>query len=176
MNTFQKFLASALFIVTGCSNVTPDDYETMNPKLDLRQYLNGKLEADGVLIDFTGKADRHFHVAMVGKWQGNEGTLDEDFTYSDGKKQKRQWTLKFIDDHNFTGTAADVVGVGYGRQAGNAMNMTYTLKATRDSGETIDLSMDDWMYLVNDKTLINRTKMRKFGVVVGELIISFRKL
>jgi hypothetical protein len=28
---------------------------------------------------------------MTGTWQGNEGTLDERFTYSDGTTERRVW-------------------------------------------------------------------------------------
>lgn len=174
MNTMKKICATLLFMLTGCGAV-PQDYAGMEPKLDLRQYLNGKLEAHGVLIDYTGKADKHFSVAMDAKWHGNTGTLKEHFVYSDGKEQDREWTFTFTDDNNFTAVAADVIGEAVGQQYGNAMNARYTLRATRDNGDQIDLSMDDWMYLVSDKVLINRTKMRKFGITVGELIITFRK-
>lgn len=175
MMKLKHICAAILFMVTGCSNVQAPDYDGMGPKLDLRQYLQGEFEAWGVLIDYTGKADRHFHVTMQARWDGNKGTLTEHFVYSDGRTDDRVWTLVFEDDHNFTGTAPDVVGVAKGQQYGNAMNARYVLRAKRDSGDTIDLSMDDWMYLVSDKVLINRTKMKKLGLTVGELIITFRK-
>lgn len=175
MNKFKSIVAGLVFVLTGCSSVTPADYAGMGPKLDLREYLNGPLEAWGVLVDYTGKADRHFHVKMVGTWNGNEGTLEEDFVFSNGQTDHRVWRITFSDDHNLTGTAGDVIGTAHGQQDGNAMNMRYTLRAKRDAGGTIDVAMDDWMYLVSDKVLINRTKMKKFGFTVGELIITFRK-
>jgi hypothetical protein len=113
---------------------------------------------------------------MKGTWNGNTGTLDEDFVFSDGRKDKRVWTVKFTDDHRFTATAHDVIGEAVGTQHGNAVNMKYTLRVKRSNGDMIDLTMDDWMYLLDDKTLINRTKMKKFGLTVGELVITFRKL
>jgi hypothetical protein len=175
MKTIKTFIASLMFLLGGCSGQTPEDYANATPKLDLREYLNGRLEAWGVLFDYTGKVDRQFYVVMEGSWNGNEGTLKEWFTYSDGRKDERVWTVTYSDDHHFTGTAHDVIGKAEGKQFGNAVNMQYTLRAKRDSGDTIDLSMDDWMYLIDDKTLINRTTMKKFGLKVGELVIAFRK-
>lgn len=168
--------ASLLYLLTGCSSVAVNDYAANTPKLDIRQYLNGKLEAWGVLFDMSGKADLHFYVTMVGSWNGNVGTLKENFVYSDGRKDERIWTITFSDDTNFTATAHDVEGVAVGSQAGNAMNMRYVLNAVRSNGDTISLSMDDWIYLVDEKTVINRTKMRKFGITVGELMLTFKKL
>lgn len=162
-------------MLSSCSSITTEDYANKTPKLDIRSYLNGPLEAWGVLYDYSGKADLEFYVTMTGTWQGNTGTLEEHFVYSDGRKDQRTWTITFSDDHHFKATAHDVVGEAKGTQHGNAVNMQYVLNAKRSSGEMITLSMDDWMYLMNDKILINRTKMKKFGLTVGELVITFKK-
>jgi hypothetical protein len=175
MKRIAAALAGMVYVLTGCTSLTPKDYAAATPKLDIRQYLNGKLEAWGILFDYTGKADLHFHVTMEGSWKGNVGTLKEDFVYSDGRKDQRIWTITFTDDENFTATAHDVEGTAVGSQAGNAANMKYTLNAVRGNGDKVTLSMDDWLFLVDDKTVMNRTKMRKFGVTVGELMIAFRK-
>ncbi len=169
-------LASVAFLFTGCSSITAEDYAANTPKLDIRQYLNGPLEAWGMIYDYSGKVDSQFHVTMNGSWVGNKGTLEEHFVFSDGRKDERVWTIEFTDEHNFKATAHDVVGNAEGSQYGNVVNMRYVLDAKRASGSTITLSMDDWLYLMDDKTLINRTKMRKFGLTVGELVITFRKL
>ena len=36
---------------------------------------------------------RCFTVLMTGTWNGGQGTLDERFTYSDGKTERRVWKL-----------------------------------------------------------------------------------
>lgn len=162
-------------LLAGCSSPTTQDYADVKPALDLREYLNGPLVAKGVLFDYTGKADLMFTVKMTGTWDGNEGTLDEYFTYSDGRNERRVWRIRYTDDHHFTATADDVIGTAKGTQHGNSVNMRYTLDAKRPNGDTIVLSMDDWMYLLDDRTLINRTAMRKYGLKVGELVITFEK-
>lgn len=176
MKKISAAISSLAFLMTGCSTITTEDYTNTTPRLDLRQYLNGPLEAWGMLYDISGKVDLQFHVTMKGSWKGNVGTLEEHFTYSDGRKDQRTWTITFTDDHHFTATAGDVVGEAKGTQHGAVANMRYVLDAKRSSGETIRLDMDDWLYLQTDKVLINRTKMRKFGLTVGELVITFQKL
>lgn len=176
MKKLCGIIASTSFLLSGCSSVTTEDYIANTPKLDIRHYLNGPLEAHGILFGMSGKANLSFYVKMTGKWEGNTGTLEEYFTYSDGRKDARTWTITFSDDHHFTATAHDVIGEAKGTQHGNSMNMRYLLNAKRASGDMIKLSMDDWMYLLDDNILINRTKMRKFGLTVGELVITFKKL
>lgn len=160
--------------LAGCTSQNINSYQALEPKLDIRDYLNGELEAWGMVFDWAGQQNIRFHVKMVGTWQGNEGVLDEVFTYDDGTTSTRVWKVTMQDDNNFTATAADVIGVATGTQKGNAVNMRYTLRIPRGDG-TIDLAMDDWMYKIDEKTVLNRTSMRKFGVQVGELMLVFRK-
>ena len=84
----------------GCSSIDPKIYAKNSPKMDIRNYLNGKLEAQGILQNRAGEVTRTFTVKMIGSWKGNEGRLEEDFIFSDGKKDRRIWEIKFSDDNN----------------------------------------------------------------------------
>lgn len=172
---WRIYMMAAAWMLAGCSSTSVKDYAEQKPRLDIREYLNGDLEAWGAVINMDGSADPQFYVKMKGEWNGNQGTLDEQFTYSTGEEKHRRWTFNVTDDHHFTGTASDVVGEGVGKQYGNAVNMRYILTVPHD-GSTIDLSMDDWLYRIDDTHVINRTEMRKFGIKVGELVIAFHKL
>jgi len=169
------FLSMSLF---SCSNIKPKDYQANEPKIDIRTYLNGKIKAWGMLEDRSGKVTRRFVVDMEGKWQGNDGVLEEYFTFDDGEKSKRIWTIKFSDDHNFTATAGDVIGNAKGSQYGNAMRMNYVLDLVVDKEKQTKykVSLDDWMYLLDDQTLVNKSTIKKFGITFGKLTIFFKKL
>jgi hypothetical protein len=164
-----------LAFLTGCSSIDPKIYAKNSPKLDIRNYLNGPLEAQGILQNRSGEVIKTFTVKMTGTWQKNEGKLEEDFVFSDGKKDHRVWEIKFSDDNNFSAKAHDTVGFAKGEQYGNAMKMDYILKVDVD-GKKYDIRLIDWIYLVDEKTAINVSKMTKFGFRVGTLTISFKKL
>jgi hypothetical protein len=55
------------------------------------------------------------------------------------------------------------------------MKMDYVLKVPVDD-TTYDIRIVDWIYLVDETTAINVSKMTKFGFQVGALTISFKKL
>ncbi|WP_049278077.1 DUF3833 family protein, partial [Pseudomonas putida] len=38
------------------------------------------------------------------------------------------------------------------------------------------VDLDDWMYLMDDDTLINRSSMSKLGVEIGQITLFFRRL
>jgi hypothetical protein len=83
------------------------------------------------------------------------------------------WTIVKSGDR-YTGTAGDVVGTATGQASGNALRWTYVLALPVD-GRVWNVDMDDWMVLMDDKTMLNRTAMSKLGLRVGEVTIAFRK-
>jgi hypothetical protein len=42
-------------------------------------------------------------------------------------------------------------------------------------GKVYDVQFDDWMYLMTDSVMLNKATMRKFGVTLGEVTLSFTK-
>lgn len=166
--------ASALVALAGCASPQVSDYAAEQPALDLRQYFDGPITAHGLVTDRSGKAVRRFTVQMQCSWVGNVGTLDETFTYSDGTHQRRVWRLVKQAESRYTGTADDVVGEATGQTAGNAFNWRYTLSLPVD-GRVWDVQFDDWMFLMDGRTLLNRAAMSKFGIRVGEVTVTFYK-
>ncbi len=164
-------VASALM---GCGSQQINDYAADKPVLELRDYFNGTLDAYGVFTDRSGKVVKRFTVVMKGTWTGDDGVLDEDFSYSDGTVQKRIWRLKRLANGKYSGTADDVVGTADGQQSGNAFNWTYTMALPVD-GKVYEVQFDDWMYLMTDKVMLNKATMSKWGWRLGEVTLSFTK-
>lgn len=164
--------ASAL--AAGCAGPTPADYAAERPRLDLKTYFDGPLTAYGVFTDRSGKVARRFTVEMTGSWTGNQGVLDEHFTYSDGTTERRIWRLTDLGGGRWEGRADDVVGSATGVAAGNALNWRYTLALVVD-GRSWHVQFDDWMYLMDDKVMLNKAVMSKFGIRLGEVTLAFVK-
>jgi Protein of unknown function (DUF3833) len=174
-----RHLLSSLVIaasaLSGCASApVPSDYANQTPLLDLKTYFNGNITAHGVFTDRAGKVARRFTVDMNCTWVGDDGVLDENFTYSDGTKERRVWRIKRFADGNYTGTAGDVLGVAIGKAAGNALQWSYTLRLPVD-GSVYEVQFDDWMYLMSERVMLNKAVMSKFGVRLGEVTLSFYK-
>nr|WP_315426967.1 DUF3833 domain-containing protein [uncultured Albidiferax sp.] len=174
----RLLLIASSAALAGCAGPQVADYANQTPKLDLRSYFNGRLDAYGVFTDRSGKVVKRFTVLMVCSWSGDDGVLDESFTYSDGTTQKRVWRLhREADGHGtvrYRGRADDVVGAAVGEQSGNAFNWRYTLALPVD-GTVYHVQFDDWMYLVTDKVMLNKARMSKLGIHLGEVTLSFTK-
>jgi hypothetical protein len=150
------------------------DYAGERPLLDLRSYFNGTVDAWGVFTDRSGKVVKRFTVVMDCRWEGDRGVLDEAFTYSDGSTQRRIWRLVRHADGRYSGTADDVVGSAEGQASGNAFNWRYTLALPVD-GRVWEVQFDDWMVLMDERVMLNKAVMSKWGIRLGEVTLAFRR-
>ena len=172
----MKSLFAAIFCLglTACAGGGVAQYQAEKPVLDIRQYLNGRLQAWGMFQGRDGRVEKRFQVVIDAAWQGDVGTLDEHFTWSDGSTSRRVWTLTRQADGTYRGRAADVVGEAVGELAGNALRWRYVL-ALPVGDKTYHVDFDDWMFLMDDKVMLNRSTMSKWGFHLGEVTLSFSK-
>jgi hypothetical protein len=164
-----------MLLVSACSSPRIDDYQYTTPKLVLEEFFSGDLIAHGVILDMNGKLIRRFTATIVGSWNGDKGVLDEKFYYDDGETDVRVWQLNHLGNGQYNGTAGDVIGTATGQTSGSAFYWKYDLEIKVD-GDPMVVTLDDWMYLIDQNNLLNRSKIIKYGLEVGEVIINIRKL
>lgn len=157
-----------LFILQGCASVTVEDHQGFAPKIDLDHFFDGYLTAHGVVKNRGGKIIRTFNAEIAACWQEGTGYLVEDFEFDDGELQRRIWTLTPNGDGSYTGTAGDVVGPGNLTIAGNSVFLDYVLEIPLGDS-SINVRVDDRMYLVSPTVLFNESILTKFGIRVGSL-------
>lgn len=152
---------------------SPADYASQGPAFDLRRHLSGPLACEGVIFGPTGRVTSRFVADMDGSWDGSTGTLAEVFRYDSGTVQHRAWTLALAPDGTIAATAPDVVGQGQGHAEGSGVVLRYRIRLTPEAGGHV-LDVTDWMYLLENGTIINRSQFRKFGIKVAELVATMR--
>ena len=164
-------------LITSCSSnqaMKPEDFKNQKPRLIIEEYLSGNVKAWGILQNRSGKVTRQFSADLDGKWDGKQLILDEKFVWNDGEIQNRQWTINKIDEHNYEGTAGDVVGTAKGFSYGPAFKFEYVLLVPV-KGKEMKITFDDWIFMQDEIVAINRAKMTKFGIKVAELTVMFVK-
>ena len=170
----RTLLIFCLVLLVGCASPQVNDYVSEQPRLELSDYFNGNLQAWGMFQNRSGEVVKRFHVVMTGTWDGDVGVLDERFTYSDGSTERRVWTLKKQADGSWRGTADDVQGEAVGQVAGNALHWRYKLRLKVDDS-TYVVDFDDWMFLMDGQVMLNRARMSKWGIDLGQVTLSFYK-
>lgn len=157
------------------SSQKPSDYTETGPQMDMRQHLSGPILSEGMIHGPTGRVASRFVARMQGTWEGNKGTLTEEFEFAGGRTQTRQWSLTLGNDGRFTATAPDVVGTATGEVSGATICMRYRIRLEPDAGGHV-LSVTDWLYLMENGVILNKSEMRKFGIKVAELTATMRPL
>ena len=152
---------------------SPADYAATGPAFDMTRHLSGDILSEGLIYGPNGKMTNSFTARMVGEWDGNTGTLTEEFTYSNGSQQSRKWFLTLGDGNTFTATADDIVGQATGVISGATIKMEYTIILTEQAGGH-RLNVTDWLYLTDSGVILNRSELRKFGIKVAELVATMR--
>ena len=159
----------------SCSDMKPEDFKNTKPVIKIEEYFQGPVKAWGLLQDRKGNVTRQFKANMFGKFEGNILTLEEDFYWTDGEKQKRIWKIEKIDEHNYIGSAPDVVGKAKGFSYGSSFKFEYDLMIPF-KGKNVRVSFDDWIFKQDEEVAINRAILKKFGFKVGELTVFFQKI
>ena len=172
-NLILVFLTTIL--LAGCTNMKIEDFTNTKPEFIPQEYFKGKIRAYGLVKNRSGEIIRSFKGEMIGSWDkyGN-GKLEEFFVYNDGEKLERTWILKPTQDKKFIATADDIVGPSAMIANGNTVMLDYVMRVPYNDS-TIDISVKDWLHLQEDGVIINHSKMKKFGFVVGELVITIIK-
>jgi hypothetical protein len=141
---------------------------------DIRKVLEGNMVAEGMVYGISGRLSSTFTAQFLGNWVNNEGSFIENFQFSTGKNQIRKWNLIIDSNGKIIGTADDIIGKAVGQQYGSAVMLSYKLKLSEDLGGHV-IKVIDWMHLLENDTIFNRSEFRKFGFKVGELVATFRK-
>lgn len=154
--------------------MTPQNFADRSPRLDLLDYFGGQTRAWGIFEDRFGNLRREFTVEINGFVEGDSLLLDERFQYSDGETDRRVWQIRRKGMHDYSGTAADVIGEAVGKAYGNALNWRYDMNL-KVGNSTWKVHFDDWMFLQRGGVLINRATVTRFGIEIGSVSIFFQK-
>ena len=158
----------------GFGSQRPAHYANLpGPAFDPRQHLNGPILCEGVIYGPFGHVTSRFVARFEGRWEGNRGTLTEHFRYDSGETQDREWHLSLGNDGTMQASASDLVGAGQGVVSGPTVQMTYNLRLPDKAGGHV-LKVNDWMYLTENGTIMNRSQFRKYGLKVAELVATMR--
>lgn len=172
---FSSLSATLCLLVPGCKDTRLEQHKNRIPTIDLQSFFNGTVKGHGSFFNWRGRQTRGFTLTMIGDFDKNgKGPLKEHFIFDDGSKLDREWTVQFNEDKTYSATASDIVDKGTGDQIGNAAHTNYVITIPYNN-RSVNITMDDWCYQIDNKTILNRAVMKKFGIKVGEMIITLTK-
>jgi hypothetical protein len=167
--------------VAACASPRIEEFAGTRPAFTPEAYFAGRTTGWGFVRDFWGQYRREFTVAVDGRLDGGELVLDERFTYADGSTDSRVWRITREPEEGaggvagYTGRADGIVGPARGQAAGRMMQWVYEMDLPI-GGNTVRARFDDWLFLLEEGTLLGRATLEKYGFPLGEVVILFRKV
>lgn len=157
----------------GFAGQKPSDYAAEDRNFDIREHLNGPIDCEGIIFGPTGRVSSRFVAEFDASWDGDTGVMAEHFKYDSGMEQDREWRLTLLEGGRIRAEADDLVGAGEGQQTGSGVVLRYSIRLSENAGGHV-LDVVDWMYLMDNGTIMNRSQFRKYGIKVAELVATMR--
>jgi hypothetical protein len=168
--------ASAALLISGCSiSIDAQQYEKISPTFEIEKFFDGKVKAWGIVQNRDGDVVQRFIVNIDGYKKDGNLILDERFEYGVGDgPETRVWTLSKNADGTYTGNAGDIAGPAIGTPHGNAFNFVYEMDL-KVGDSSYRVNFDDWFWAFDENTMMNRSYIKKFGIVMAEVTIFMQK-
>lgn len=162
-------------LAASCASLKPTSFKYGKAKLDPVAFFGGNTSSYGVMESRTGKPSMGISTHTKGAVKDGIVYIEQDLLPENGKPNHRSWQLKQIDANHVEATASDISGKATGELYGNYFTWTFRLKL-QNRGLIKHVRMSQYMYLMPDgETLMIRSVIRKFGLIVTEISEVFEK-
>ncbi len=166
-------VATAVLALAGCSAPAPmQSFAGHGPDLDPVQFFTGHNQSWGVLENRAGQPTGIVTTDCFGTQEGPDRLHMVQYLNVDGKAQVRDWHMQRLGDGRFQATATDMVGTATGEAVGRVFHWTWVL-ATEPGNSLHNVTMDQWMYLMDDGAVVNRTTIAKLGITLAQVSEQF---
>jgi hypothetical protein len=146
------------------------------PAFDPVVFFAGRTASWGVFENRSGEPTGRIVTESVGDPEGADGLhVVQRLTFEDGSVVQRDWHIRRVAPHRFEATANDMAGVAIGETFGRAFHWRWVLRREPDDWLTA-VTLEQWMYLMDGGTMVNRTVITKAGVVMATVTEHFAKL
>ena len=166
-----------MLLASGCgSALPPRSFVGSGPRFDPVEFWAGHTDSWGVIENRDGAptaiVQTHTDGTLTTTSDGSPGLRMTQQLNVDGKLSVRDWEMRRRGDGQFEARANDMVGTARGLAVGRTFHWTWTLAASPGNALK-NVSMEQWMYLADNGTLMNRTIITKLGVRLAEVSEQF---
>lgn len=144
----------------------------------LETFFDGVATGTGFYQGRSGAVGRQMFCRIEGVWEEDRQrlTLNEEFWFVDGCYETRIWTIDKLAANDYRFTAGDTVGEGHGSHTETNVftsrySLNYDLPNPVLGREKMVFSFEDFMLGVDEDRMINRSRMKKFGVWLGDIVL-----
>ena len=161
-----------VFLLFACSPPLPVS-ALPGPAFDPIRFFTGHVQSWGVLEDRGGQPTSVVTTDCLGEADGTDGLrMTQRLVVGTDPPVTRTWAMHRTAAGRYEATANDMVGTATGEASGRAFHWEWTL-ALSPGNPLKNVTMDQWWYLQEDGSMLNRTVVRKLGFVAAEVTEHF---
>jgi hypothetical protein len=167
-------LCVAALLLAGCDKTPqPSASAGSSRSFDPVTFFDGHTHSWGVIESRAGAPTEQIVTDSHGEADG-DGRLRmvQHLSFQDGTTQHRDWLLWRTGSDSFEATANDMVGSAMGSSDGNTFHWQWVL-ARSPGNRLMDVTMSQWMYRLADGSVMIRTTISKFGIILAEATEQF---
>jgi hypothetical protein len=170
-------LSLAAMLTAGCTRDPDMPVSTgSSPAFDPVTFFDGHTRSWGVIESRFGVPTARIVTDGHGQREGTERLrMVQHLSFQDGTTQERDWTLWRSGPDQFKATANDMVGTAEGEANGQVFHWQWVL-ARSPGNPLMNVTMQQWMYRMEDGSVTVRTTVTKFGFIVAEVTEQFTHL
>lgn len=143
------------------------------PAFDPVRFFTGHVTSWGVMENPFGAPTHIVTTDCAGQAEGSDGLrMTQTLHIGTDPAQTRTWHMRRTSPGRFEATANDMVGTATGEASGRAFHWRWTL-ALQPGNALKNVTMEQWWYLQDDGSMLNRTIITKAGVVAAEVSEHF---
>ena len=144
-------------------------------KFEFEKFFTGKVIANGYMCFFYPKTrKKKLKVIFKGFFKNEKLKLIEEY-FEDNLKTIRQWQFEKIDKNKFIGNGKNIANPFELDIKDNFLEMSYKFK-TKFKNINFNVHVKDCMYVINENTLLNYTRISKFLIPIAETQLLYEKL
>jgi len=164
----------AASLLVGCNRqAQPPSLGGKEHAFDPVAFFDGHVHSWGVVESRSGAPTEWVTTDCQGHIDGSDRlNMVQHLSFQDGTKQDRTWTMRRLGPQRFEATANDMVGHAIGESKGGTFHWQW--KLARDPGnKLLDVTMEQWMYQLDDGSVLVRSTINKLGVILAEVTEQF---
>jgi hypothetical protein len=138
-------------------------------------FFDGYTHSWGVIESRSGAPVQQIVTEGQGAISGvNRLRMKQRLTFQDGTTQEREWALWRSGPNRFDATANDMIGTARGEANGRIFHWEWVL-ARSPGNRLMNVTMNQWMYGLDDGSVMVRTTVSKLGVILAEVTEQFTR-
>jgi hypothetical protein len=162
----------AIASLTACAWSAPPAEENER-FFDPIAFFDGHTLSHGVVEDRSGAPSEEIATDSQASIDANNRLqMVQHLSFQDGTSQQRSWTVWHTGPHRYAATASDMIGTATGESHGRMFHWQWAL-ARSPGNPLMNVTMEQWMYGLDDGSALIRTTVGKFGFILAEVTEHF---